>query len=480
MIIVRSLILLSCLLRFVHAQEIQMPAGHPQVGVMMHFNNGWYSSTTLIHQAVAAGFTWVREDFYWSKMEQGKGVYALPSEYDRILGQYQAAGLKVLAIFNGGNPLYAPDNFNPEAFAAAAAWFAKAASNRVQAIEILNEPHNFGFRKHYGGTWNGVESNGAFSAWPARYVELLNRAAPAIKAANPAVKVVGLGSVPPVTFRQLAMGIAPEVDGITEHPYSPRLAAEYVPYASKPGILRRDGIATADTNGTFVSQMQMLRALAAEHQGPREIWLTEFGWPTYQEKGNANLFAGFTRNAQAKYLLRRLAEALGLGEDMLFVYNLRDNGGDRHNAEHNFGLLDINGQPKPSYAAVQRFNRYMARLRPGPLGEVQVSPLHRHADPRPVIWDGSLIEADGRAKHYSFVDPQGRGVLLLWSAERADGDQQYVMGTVTIATAQAIQSVTRYDLWTGQTSSIPHQMKDGLLLLGPLTIPDYPVALHLN
>jgi hypothetical protein len=458
------------------AQSEQL-AGHPRIGVCVHFSNGWYTEPEIPKMIAEAGFTWAREDFYWSSIEKEKGIYVMPDSYRKTIDDLNAAGLKVLAIFNGSNKLYAPDIYDAEAYARAAAWFARETRGKVQAIEILNEPHNFGFSKHYGGTWNGVEKDGSVSKWVPKYVQLLNTAAPAIKAANPEVKVLGLGGVPPVTFRQLEMGISPVVDAITDHPYSPRMTAEYVPYASKDGILQRDGVATADERGTFVSQEKMMREQSAKFHGPKAIWHTEFGWPSYQETKNGNLFAGLTRDAQAKYLLRRMAEALGVGTDMLFVYNFRDNGTDEHNAEHNFGLLDIKLKPKPSYDAVSRFNHYMAPFQTDPAAGVSVFPVTTHADYSPVVWDGSRIEAGGKVLAYPFIAGDGRKTTLVWASERAGGDLQPAVADVEISTDKPAQAVKAYDFLTGETRDVSFVNKDGRVMLKKMTVTDSPVAL---
>ena len=97
-------------------------------------------------------------------------------------------------------------------------WPAKLA-NDVQAIEILNEPNNFGFRTTYGGAWNGNEPNGSVSPYVQKYVQILNAAAKEIKLANPQMTVIGLGAPAPASFRMIALGLAPQVDGLTDHPY---------------------------------------------------------------------------------------------------------------------------------------------------------------------------------------------------------------------------------------------------------------------
>ena len=108
------------------------------------------------------------------------------------------AGLKIDLILAYGNPAYT-DRYDTAAYAKAAGWLARELANGVQAIEILNEPNNFGFRDTYGGQWNGNERNGSVSPYLQKYVQLLNAAAKEIKLANPNMTVIGLGT--PAMFR---------------------------------------------------------------------------------------------------------------------------------------------------------------------------------------------------------------------------------------------------------------------------------------
>ena len=456
------------------------PIQHPQMGVCVHFSNGWYTNPGIPEMIAEAGFSWIREDFYWAKMEKEKGVYALPAEYEETIAKCHNAGLKILAIFNGGNKLYTPDKFDAEAYAKAAAWFAKETRGRVQTIEVLNEPHNFGYRTAYGGTWNGLEPDGSVSLWVGKYATLLNKAAPAIKAANPEAKVIGLGSVPPVNFRLLAMGIDKHVDGIVDHPYSMRVAAEYIPYAGSAGILKRDGIATADPQGSLASQYAMYRAQSQKFHGPKELWFTESGWPTYQEAKAGGLYAGVTEEAQAKYLLRRMSQALGMGVEMNFIYDFRDNGTDKYNAENNFGLVDTQLKPKISFGAVQRFNRYMADFRAKKSFEVSVFAVNSHPDRHPIDWDGSKIESSGKVLNYQFADSSGKPIIVIWSSERPSGELQPVVAEVEIATKEPIAKASSFDFYTGATNPLTLKQKEGRTVISKLSVPDYPLAIALE
>lgn len=452
-------------------------AAHPQVGICTHLER--WNNNDIPRLIAEAGITWLRDDFYWARLEKEKGRYALPPEYTRNLAAAKNAGLKVIAIFNGGNKLY-DDRYDPQAYARAAAWFARETDGLVHAIEILNEPANFGYTKHYGGHWNGVDKAGNVEPWVGKYVTLLNTAAKAIRAASPGVKILGLGSVPPVNFRQIALGIAPEVDAITDHPYSFRLPPEYLPYAATDGILRRDGIATADTRGTFASQMRMYAALLKKHNGPKEIWLTEWGWPTHQEAKAGGIYAGFTESAQAKYTLRRLAESLGLGLDVTVIYDFRDDFNEPHNAEARFGLVRMDLSPKPVYGAVRNFNAHMAAWRPKAGLEVNLFPVYTRVDRQPVIWDGSRIESSGRLANYTFSDAAGTDRVVLWSSERADGDLNPLLAEVEIVTEKPIRRIERHNLLTGESTEARFDKKPGRIVLPRLTVPDFPITLTLR
>ncbi|MDF3057236.1 MAG: hypothetical protein K0R17_1451 [Rariglobus sp.] len=266
-----------------------------RVGVCTHFGlSGPYlpnwNIETLIPKVADLGAGWIRDELYWNHYEREKGVYELPARTRAWIDAANAAGIKVLLIFNGSSKLYA-DSYDAKAYAAAAANLARELKGKVGCIEILNEPHNFGFSKYHGGEWNGVEKDGSVSPWIGKYVAFLNTAAQAIKSANPEMKVIGLGSVPPSNYRMLEMGIVPQVDGLVDHPYSMQLTAEILPWADTPGQLKRDGFVTADQRGTFASLIRLYRAASGRYSGPREIWLTEWGFTSYQQT-KPDLFAG--------------------------------------------------------------------------------------------------------------------------------------------------------------------------------------------
>jgi hypothetical protein len=471
--LLQLLVVVATVAAIAEAQDVPR---HPRVGVGTHFDQNW-ELEKVMPLIARSGVAWIRDDLSWESYERQKGVYRVPAKTMAWIDAAHAAGLKIDLVFNGSNDIYAPDIYNADAYAKAAGMVARDLAGKVQAIEILNEPSNFGFSKHYAGEWNGLEKDGTVSPWVGKYVDLINKAAKAIKEKNPAIKVIGLGSAAPVNYRQLAMGIVPEVDGIVDHPYSYRTVSELVPYANTPSIMKRDGIVTADEKGTFSSQIRMYREQSAKYGGPKELWLTEWGWSTFQEAEAGNLNAGFTLSAQAKYILRRLTQSLGLGVDATFIYDFKDDGTDPYEDEHHFGLVDYRLNPKPSYGAVQRFAAMIAKYRPHRNFEVAISAVDNRPDTYPLVWDGSKLATSGKIECYQFADAAGQALIALWSSERADGDLNPILADVEISLSTPPGRVKAHDLFTGKSYEVPFAKSKKGIILKQLTVPDYPIAL---
>jgi hypothetical protein len=334
-------------------------AADDHVGVCTHFDQGW-SVPEIMPMVADLGVGWIRDGVSWSDIEPEKGHYRIPAKTAAWLDAAQAHHLKVLLLLGYGNKIYA-DPFSPPAYARAAAFLARHLAGRIDAIEVLNEPNNPDFGSTYGGKWNGKEDDGSVSPYVRAYANVLTVAVAAVKKANPRMLVVGYGAPAPATFRMIALGPPPLLDGITDHPYSGgRKLPEFIPYAATPDLLQRDGIATADEQGTYRSQCAMFRVQEAKYGLHAALWNTEWGYSTAlppNDKENEVV----TPEEQAVYVLRRLLEARALGV-ISFYYLFRDDGGDSHQAWQNFGLVDTHLKPKPAFYAFQRFTAMFAGL----------------------------------------------------------------------------------------------------------------------
>ena len=406
-----------------------------------------------------SGLSWIRDDLDWGQTETEKGVYKIP---ERTLAWVRAAHahhLRLLAILNGSNRIYA-NRWDPQAFANWAAWMVKELHGQIDAVEILNEPNNFGFSKHYGGQHDGEGD----SPWVAKYVTLMNRAAEAIRAVDPAMPVIGFGAGAPVTYKQLELPISPAVTAVADHPYSNHSEPELVPGTAAEQT-KHFGFATLDQRGTFASLIDGFRQKSAQHHGPQEIWLTEWGYSTYQPLAPGQ-FGGFTEQAQAKYILRRFAECVGLGVNVSVLYEFSD-GRDEHDAESRWGLVRFDGEPKPSYEAVASLSAAIRGLRVAGEkegGAVEVFPAATWPQQAPLAV-------------YRFVDAEGRPAVAIWATDRADGDLQPRGADVEQAWEGASTSITAIDTLTGNTATIPFEQSGGRLVKHSMLIRDYPVIL---
>ncbi len=429
-----------------------------------------------------SGLTWLRDEIKWEEMEKEPGVYKIPAKDIEWVNAANDAGLKVLLLFNTrGNRIY--DNpYDPAAYANAASWLAQELDGKIGALEVMNEPFNFkGMGKTFGGTWNGNEPDGSISGWIRAYVALVNQTADAVKAVTPDLKIIGLGAEPPANHRMLDLGISPKVDGLADHPYSRRVIPEQVLYAAGEGILRRDGIAVADEQGTFRSVVDLYRQKIGADGGPKEFWITETGFTTYSGLDTHTIHAGFTEEAQAKYLQRKIVEALGLDIDVFIQYAFKDDGVNPNNAQHHFGLIRYDLSKKPAYAAVKRVAQSMAAFATESRAEVNVYPLASRVDYWPIVWDGTRIAAPGSIPVYQFVNDAGESVLSIWSAERVGSDQYFRRADVEIIRDQPISKIEVLDLWTGETRLIePKKTSSGAYLIEQMEVPDYPLLLTLK
>src|SRR3989442_4646158 len=121
------------------------PAIPEGIGVNIHFTDPKPGEMKML---AAAGFRWVRMDFYWQRTEVAKGRYDF-TPYDRLMNQLDQYNIRALLILDYANKLYddgvAP--YTDEGRRAFAQWAAASAQHfRGRGIlwEIYNEP-NIGF-----------------------------------------------------------------------------------------------------------------------------------------------------------------------------------------------------------------------------------------------------------------------------------------------------------------------------------------------
>jgi hypothetical protein len=301
----------------------------------------------------AAGAGWVRFDINWAVIQrEGRRSYRW-APFDRVVRAARARGLRVLAGI-----LYTPkwawpagaEGRPPPANLGDYVAFARKAAKRyarfgVHAYEIWNEPN-------LADSWSPTPD-------PKRYTQMLRLAYAAIKSVDPRATVISAGLAPhgsygeaderhmnPLTFleRMYASGAHGSMDGVGWHPYTfPR------------GLEFFDSSAWSQMSQTVPSARSIM---AANGDGAKKIWVTEFGAPT----GSSG--ASLSEEAQAALVTaayRTLTAASWAGPAFLFSY--RDPGTADSGAppDERFGIVRADWSKKPSYLAYQRLTKNAAR-----------------------------------------------------------------------------------------------------------------------
>lgn len=310
----------------------------------------------------ASGATWVRVDFSWPSIQPINAQHYQWDLYDRIVSAAKTRNLKVLGILDY-TPTWArpadctwaiqcrpadPNQF--ATFAAAAA--ARYAPQGVHAWEIWNEP-NIGF-------WQPRSD-------PAQYTALLKATSTAIRQQDSNSYILLAGLAPsyssattknPMDFLRgvYASGGQGFFDGIAMHPYT----FPYEPTSSLPNPWKE----------MYSSDPSLHSIMAANGDGAKKIWITEFGAPTGgpgpvaqlnnpQYQLNPYVVDEALQNAILEDAIEQYSQADWAGP--FFYYSYIDSGTDPSSNENFYGLLRSDGSFKPAYTTFQAAARSTRR-----------------------------------------------------------------------------------------------------------------------
>lgn len=285
------------------------------------------------------GFTWVRLDINWLRVQSRNSKQYDWSLYDPVVAEANRYHLKILGIIDYApawaaqkgcvsRDLCAPKD--PAQFAAFAAQAVQHYKQSVQDWEIWNEEN--------------IDQFWAPAPNASQYAAVLKQSYKAIKATNPGSTVI-LGGMAPgdnpnarqidaVTFLQqlYADGAKGSFDAVAYHPYT---------YPQAP----------LNPN-TAWDKLADLHAIMRSHgDRAKQVWITEYGAPTNGPKGS-----GFVSEAAQAQLAR---EALMAARSKpwigpFFWYTYQDRGTSTTTKENFFGLRRADGSPKPAYYAWQQ------------------------------------------------------------------------------------------------------------------------------
>ena len=278
-------------------------------------------NTRTMGKVREAGFGWVRVQLQWSEFEPSPGSYNT-AVYDTIIGAASNGGANVLvsvvkapAWASPSHPGALPEN--TAAFARTMRYLAARYAGEVQAWEIWNEQNLAG------------EVGGQVAVAP--YFETLKAGYGAVKAADPSA-IVLFGGLTPTGLNDPAVAVNDVeylrafyayrdgegrnyFDVLAAHPGSAANPPDTA-YPANPGTgacppkyAAQEGNCWKNAPDFYFRRVEDQRAvMVAAGDGPKQIWLTEFGWDSCQgglPAPNGYEYCALTSEAQqAQYILR--------------------------------------------------------------------------------------------------------------------------------------------------------------------------------
>jgi hypothetical protein len=286
---------------------------------------------------------WVRVFIGWNVLEPGPGVYNVPAI--KVFRDYFNAlpkGTKIDADVEGtprwagggsGSPATPPtDN---STFATFLNHLVTVFHGRVTAWELWNEEPSSGW-------WNGSI---------AQFAGLVKAAYPAIKSADPSATVI-LGANNPAWLTQLY------ADGIKGYFDADAIHTDTACNVTSPYIYEYNRDTTTVNQFFFLGFTGIHAIMAAHGDASKQIYMTELGWSSTSAECATGMWAGqklagVSQATQATYLTQAyhcLAQSRYSYVRAAMWFELYDNSNSSA-ALDNYGLLNTNYSPKPSFNA---------------------------------------------------------------------------------------------------------------------------------
>lgn len=350
------------------------------------------------------GLKWIRWTLHWPVLEPAEGQYNL-QDLDAAMAAAREHNYNTVAYLVGSAAF---DSTAPQ-----------GASNTDQYPP--RDPHIFADRMtklaqrypqvSHWQVWNEPNIIWLPQADPVSYYNLLTLTAKSIRDALPDKSIVTAGVA---YYGQIRGSTAYMLQTMVDQGLaSQNIIAAYHPYSEYP-----EGDSVQDRD-FLVRAINLNKSL--HDAGIRQVWATEWGWSSY--KGPVELQHIIGLDGQADYTLRRLALMSVLDYQRTFLFNLSDLDDRATARDRGYGLLDINGEPKPVYTALRNFFEV-------------TGPSLTPADPPPVV----SVPEDLYAMTWDRTD--GVHLMIAWSASSAH------------LTIPGIKSATLHDPLTGKRTAL--------------------------
>lgn len=295
------------------------------VGVGTHLMESQTLQKRALQSAADAGITSVRDDAFWSTAEPARNQLRILPSWETYLNGARNLQLSTMLIFGYGAVPY--DGAKPRTPNVKAAYH-----NYIDFVS-----RRFGNRVDFYEVWNEWDMEGTKDpALSTDYAALAKSVVPWVRKNNPQAKVLAgavtsKGMLDGFVDRLIDAGTLNEVDGLSLHPYVHCMS-----------LARNTPESWANWMRGYEAQVRDRAKKAVA------IYLTEMSWPSHQ--GNC----GISEAKQSSYLARSyfLARTIPNIKGMWW-YDLLNDGQDKGEQEHNFGLLRPDLQPKPAYSVLK-------------------------------------------------------------------------------------------------------------------------------
>ncbi len=222
-----------------------------------------------------------------------------------------------------------PDNWDFSDVAERTRKYAEKYGKHIEYYDLDNEPQGE-WSSVFGGDWSG-------GPWVNVFVKYGKQLSKAIKAGDPDAKVLWEDIDVLIWYKQF---FNLDVDGrdcdvISPHPYN----------------LHRERPLPEDQPA--LSQLAVYHQFTKEHSLPWDIWSGEVGFASFKltDATPTIFYSPNTEVEQSEKLVRMMLVQIANGVDKVFWYDLRNDGFDPVNPEHNFGLIRYDYSPKPAIVA---------------------------------------------------------------------------------------------------------------------------------
>lgn len=324
----------------------------------------WFAPEVAARQVARMkelGLNWVRLGLHWMLLEPKEGRYEL-APIDQMMKLVADQGLQSIAYLVG-TPRYASsveagdrheryfDKFPPRDVRLYAQRLALLAQRypQVNVWQVWNEPNILGF-------W-------APKPDPEGYGRMLLASVQALRATVPGKPIAMAGMA---YFSEMGDGSGLMIEKLARlGAFNLDVTVAYHPY-------------TARAEGSESDARDFVKRVEPAHQwlragGVKRIWATEWGWSSYAGPKEEQPIVG--EDGQAEHTLKRLALMAALDYDRIFLFTLSDLDARASVRDQHYGLLRLDGQPKPVFHALKRFLQVCGpRLEPDtapvPMGEV--------------------------------------------------------------------------------------------------------------